>query len=88
MSDGQLDINLTTWGLEERREHRVHLEFLGDATTNGIVAVDAYLVGSIISEVESDSWMRGRLADANKDFPNDLIGIDADRERKGTRLFP
>ena len=89
MSDGQLDINLTTWGLEERREHRVRLEFLWDATVNGIVAIDAYLVGGIIGEVESDSWMRGRLADADKDFPNDLTGIYADRvEGKGTRLSP
>jgi hypothetical protein len=89
MSDGQLNVNLTTWRLEERCEHRVHLEFLRDTTMDGIIAIDTNLVCSIIREVEGDSWVIGRLADADKDFANDLTGIDADRvEAKGTWLFP
>jgi hypothetical protein len=79
VSHGQMNVNLTTWGLEERHEHRIHLQFLRYATVNGVVAIDADLVGGIIREVESDSWVYWRLANVDKDFANDLTGIDADR---------
>ena len=79
VSHGQLNINLTTWGLEERHEHRIHLQFLRYATMNGVVAIDTDLVDGIIREVESDGRVYGRLANVDKDFANDLIGINADR---------
>lgn len=77
--DSEVDADLATWGLEEWHEHRVHLKFLRDSTMDGIVAIDADLIDSIIGKMESDSWMCGRPADANKDFANDLIWIDTDR---------
>jgi hypothetical protein len=77
--DGEVDANLTTWGLEEWHEHRVHLKFLRDSTMNRIVTINADLIDGIIGKMESNGWMCGRLADANKDFANDLIWIDTDR---------
>lgn len=77
--DSEVDADLATWGLEEWHEHRVHLKFLRDSTMDGIVAIDADLIDGIIGKMESDSWMCGRPADANKDFANDLIWIDTDR---------
>lgn len=87
--DSEVDTNLTAWGLEERHEHRVHLKFLRDSAMDGIVAINADLIDGIIGEMESDSWMCGRPADANKDFANDLIWIDTDRvQAKRLWLLP
>jgi hypothetical protein len=54
-----------------------------------IIAIDTDLINGFIGEVESDSGMSGRPSDVNKDFANDLIGIDTDRVKsKGARLLP
>ena len=80
---------MTTWGLEKGEEDRVHLELLRDTTVDGVIAIDTDLINGFIGEVKSDSGMSGRPSDVNKDFANDLIGIDADRVKsKGARLLP
>jgi hypothetical protein len=84
-----VNVNVTTWGPEKREEYCVHLELLWDTTVDGIIAIDSDLIDCFIGEVESDSRMGGRPSDVNKDFANDLIGIDTDRvESKGARLLP
>lgn len=77
--DSEVDVNLTTWGLEEWHEHRVHLKFLRDSAMDWIVTINADLIDGIIGKMESNSGVCGRPADANKDFANDLIWIDTDR---------
>ena len=79
MCDSEVDIDLTTWGLEEWYEHRVHLKFLRDSAMDRIVTINAHLVDGIIRKMESDSGVGERPADANKNFANDLIWIDTDR---------
>jgi hypothetical protein len=79
MGDRQVDVDLTTWGLEEREEHGVRLELLRDATVDRVVAINPDLIRGTVREVESDGGMCGGASDVNKDFANDLIGIDADR---------
>jgi hypothetical protein len=56
---------------------------------DGIIAIDTDLINGIISEVESNSGMGRGSSDVDKDFANDLIGIDPDRvESKGAGLLP
>ena len=43
---------------------------------DGIIAIDTDLINGFIGKVESDSGMSGRPSDVNKDFANDLIGIE------------
>jgi hypothetical protein len=81
MDNRQVNVDLTAWGIEEREEDRVHLELLWDATMDGVVTINTDLVSRIIGEVESDSRMGWGASNADKDFANDLIGIDADRVR-------
>lgn len=84
-----MNVNLTTWGLEKREEHRVHLELLRDTTVDGIIAIDTDLINGFISEVKSNSGMCRGPSDVYKDFANDLIGIDPDRVKsKGAGLLP
>lgn len=84
-----MNVNLTTWGLEKGEEYRVHLELLRDTTVDRVIAIDTDLINGFIGEVKSDSGMSGRPSDVNKDFANNLIGIDADRVKsKGARLLP
>jgi len=77
--DSEVDANLTPRRFEEWHEHRVHLKFLRDSAMDRIVTINADLIDGIIGEMESDSWVCERPADANKDFANDLIWIDTDR---------
>jgi len=79
VGDGEVDANLTAWGLKEWHEDRIHLKFLRNSAMDGIVTINADLIDGIISEMKSDGWMCGRPSDANKNFANDLIWIDADR---------
>jgi len=81
-----VNVDLSSWRLEEREEYRVSLELLRDATMNRIISVDAHLISGIISEVEGDSGMGRGPSGVNKDFANNLIGIDADRV--GAWLLP
>ncbi len=85
-----MNVNLTTWGSEKREEYRVHLELLRDTTVDGIIAIDTDLVDGFIGKAESDSGMSGRPSDVNKDFANELIGIDTDRveSKEGAILLP
>lgn len=87
MGDRQVNVDLSSWRLEEREEYRVGLELLRDTTMDRIISVDAHLISGIISEVEGDSGMGKGPSDVNKDFAHDLIGIDANRRVRG-RLLP
>lgn len=56
---------------------------------DGIIAIDTDLINGTISEVKSNSGMGRGSSDVDKDFANDLIGIDPDRvESKGAGLLP
>jgi len=79
MGDRKVNVDLTTWGLEERDEHGVHFELLRDATVDGIVAINPDLIRGPVREVESDGGVGRGASDVDKDFANDSIGIDADR---------
>jgi hypothetical protein len=79
MGDSKVNVDLTTWGLEERDEHGVHLELLRDAAVDGIVAINPDLIRGPVRKVESDGGMGRGTSDVDKDFANDLIGIDTDR---------
>ena len=79
MGDRKVNVDLTTWGLEEREEHGVHLELLRDATMDGIVAINTNLINGTVGEVKSDGGMCEGASDMDKDFANNSIGIDADR---------
>ena len=84
-----MDVNLTTWGLEKREEHGIHLELLRDTTVDGVIAIDRDLINGIISEVKSNSRMCKGPSDVHKDFANDLIGINPDRVKsKAAGLLP
>ena len=54
VGDHQVNIDLATWGLEERKEYQVHFELLRDALMDKVVAIDSDLVRGIISEMEGD----------------------------------
>jgi hypothetical protein len=84
-----VNVDLTTWGLEQREEYRVHFELLRNAPMDRVVAIDSDLVGGIISEMKGDGGMCRGASDTDKDFANDLIGIYSNRVRaEGAWLLP
>jgi hypothetical protein len=89
VGDRQVNIDLTTRGLEQREEYRVHFELLRDAPMDRVVAIDSDLVSGIISEMEGDGGMGRGASDTDKEFANDLIGIYSNRVRaEGAWLLP
>ena len=78
MGDRQVNIDLTTWGLEERKD-RVHFKLLRDAPMDKVVAINSDLVRGIISEMEGDGGDGEGSVGYRQALYNDLIGIYSNR---------